>query len=203
MNSSYRFAAASGLLAVAVLGGCASDPFTVKSPESIILREAQTTSDTLAKSLKGRLTAILDTKRVALGENLLVSSLVDVNDVASSSPFGRIFSEQMAAAFAQRGLTVMELKMTDVVRVGNPAGRSAAGGKRTWDEGEFVLSRNAQDIAEQRGATTVIAGTYAVGGEEVLVSVRALDAKSGRILAARNFSVPYSTELFQGGRLLR
>ena len=201
MNFTLRFSTAAAILTAALLAGCVSDPFNTKSPESVILHEAQVTSDALAKSLKGRLIAIQDTKHVALGESLLVSSLVDVNDVTSSSSFGRIFSEQMAAAFAQHGIAVTELKLTDVVRVGNP--RAANSGRKGWDEGEFVLSRNAQDLAEQRGATTVIAGTYAIGGEEVLVSVRALDAKSGRIVGARNFSVPYSMELFQGGRLLR
>ncbi len=201
MNPSFRFFSYLTFLSAGILAGCASDPLSTKTPESVILREAQTTSDALAKSLKGRLAAVQDTKRVSLSESVLVSSLVDVNDVASSSPFGRIFAEQMAAAFAQRGLAVTELKMADVIRMGNP--RGVRGGNRGWDEGEFVLSRNAQDLADQRGATTIIAGTYAVGSEEVLVSVRALDAKSGRILAARNFSVPYSIELFQGGRLIR
>jgi hypothetical protein len=56
--------------------------------------------------------------------------------------------------------------------------------------GEFVLSRNLQQIASEHKAVAIIAGTYAVGKTHSIVSLRAIDVATKRIIAGHDYALP-------------
>ena len=99
------------------------------------------TVDQLMKNCLNR----LDTDRP-----LIVASLVSVDDSTQSSTYGRMSAEIIANRLAQLGYQVKELKMNQnriYIRKG---------------QGEFVLSRELQNIAGQHDVQAVVVGTYAL-----------------------------------------
>ena len=82
---------------------------------------------------------------------VIVASLVSVDDIHQSSTFGRMSAEIIANRFSQLGFPVKELKMN----------QNQIYIKRR--QGEFILSRDIQDIATKHNVQAVVVGTYAVG----------------------------------------
>ena len=76
---------------------------------------------------------------------ILVTSLVNVDDLKSSSTFGRLLGDQASNRLVQRGYVVKELRLGNslVVREGT---------------GELILSRDAQKISRQVSAQAILAG---------------------------------------------
>lgn len=82
---------------------------------------------------------------------IIVTSLVNINDLEQSSSMGRMAGEMLANELSQKGFRIKELKM----------GQSKIFIKEK--KGEFILSRNLQEIARAYDVQAVLVGTYAVG----------------------------------------
>lgn len=113
---------------------------------------------------------------------ILVATLVNINDMQTSSAFGRMSSEQIGSRLANSGLPVAEIKLRESILV--EEGR-----------GELMLSRNAREIARARGAQAVVVGTYATGKDAVYVNVRLVSAMDGRILSSHDYVVPMTRDV--------
>ena len=116
---------------------------------------------------------------------IIVTSLVDVDDLSKSSSMGRMASEIIANKLSQQGFAVKELKM----------GKNKIFVKEGM--GEFILSRKIKEIAESYDVQAVLAGTYAIGEEvekkmygdqlftqpltKVYMSVRIIETKTNNI----------------------
>ena len=83
-------------------------------------------------------------------DKIIVASFVDINNLTSSSPFGRIMAEQVGSRLAQKGYKVIEMKLRQ-------SSVFVEEGK-----GEFLLSRDLKDISLNHKASAVVVGTYAV-----------------------------------------
>lgn len=113
---------------------------------------------------------------------ILVASFVNIDDVQRSSTLGRTLAEQMGSRFTQKGYKVIEIKLrTNSVFVR---------GVRENDEGEFMLSRELQDISFQHDAHAVLVGTYGKGPEMVYVMAKLIRTQDNVILGAYDFSLP-------------
>ncbi|HXH04461.1 MAG TPA: FlgO family outer membrane protein [Candidatus Competibacteraceae bacterium] len=110
---------------------------------------------------------------------LLYGSFVNVNAMEDSSALGRIMSEQIGSRFAQKGYTVIDMKLRNNVFI-----------KQGGDEGEFVLSRSVKELAQNHNASAIIAGTYAVGRRSVYVSARLIRAADSVVLASYDYNLP-------------
>ena len=103
---------------------------------------------------------------------IIVASLVSVDDIHRSSTFGRMAAEIIANRFSQLGYPVKELKMSQnqiYVKRG---------------EGEFILSRDIQNIATKHDVQAVVVGTYAVdkaGYRDVHICLKIVDPVSNVI----------------------
>jgi len=111
------------------------------------------------------------------GKPILIASLVNINNLETSSALGRMIAEQMSSRLVTMGYSVVELKLRNsfLIKEG---------------KGEFILSRDVRDISRSRGAQAVIAGTYAVGAKAVFVNVRLIRATDSKILAAHDYTLP-------------
>lgn len=107
----------------------------------------------------------------------LMTSLSDINNLEKSIPLGRLIGEQLSARFAQRGYTVLEIKLHS----------GAIVIPRT---GEFILSRELRDIGRMHNANVAVAGTYAIGQNQVYLTLKMLDCKSGRIVSSYAYTLP-------------
>lgn len=113
---------------------------------------------------------------------ILVATLVNINDLQSSSAFGRMSSEQIGSRLANSGLPVAEMKLREAILV--EEGR-----------GELMLSRDARNIARARGAQALVVGTYATGRDAVYVNVRLVGATDGRVLSSHDYVVPMTRDV--------
>ncbi len=101
-------------------------------------------------------------------ETVIVTSIVNIDDMHRSSTLGRMSSEMIANRLAQHGYTVREIKMGRNIFVSEA-------------EGEFILSRELHEIGEKHDVQGFIVGTYAKGetrqftNTEVFVSLRYVD----------------------------
>jgi len=122
------------------------------------------------------------TPNVPADSRLLVTTIADINDLANSSPLGRLLGEQLGSRLAQLGYTVLEVKLNkDAVMMSG--------------SGEFALSRAVQEYAQKQGATAVVAGTYAIGKDMVYVTLKLLDWRDSRVISAYAYTLPLGSNV--------
>jgi len=104
---------------------------------------------------------------------IIVASLVSIDNIQKSSTFGRMSSEIIASRLSQVGYNVKELKMSQ-----NQIYIKKA-------EGEFVLSRDMQQIATKHNVQAIVVGTYAVskfgGYRDINICLKIVDPVSNII----------------------
>lgn len=113
---------------------------------------------------------------------ILISSLVDINNIEQSSPLGRIMSDQIGSRLAQKGFVIMEVKLRESLYVKKQGG-------------EFLLSRSVRDISKFHNAQAMLVGTYAQGMDRIYISTRILSAEKGQIISSYDFSIPLTDNL--------
>lgn len=154
-----------GLLSLAI-AACAPTPYerqraallNEKLKETNIIESTEQATDRLL----GQCNIFLD-KNVPI----IVTSLVDIDDVRKSSTLGRMSSEIVANRLAQHGYKVHEIKMGQDIFVSD-----------SDSEGEFILSRELQQIGQRHNVQGFIVGTYAVGTYALGKRTRYLDTQA-------------------------
>lgn len=110
-------------------------------------------------------------------DTIVVASFVDVNNLNTSSAFGRIMAEQVGSRLAQKGYKVIEMKLRQnsiFVEEG---------------KGEFLLSRDIKNISLNHNASAVVVGTYAYSYDKIYVSTRFVNPSNSVILASFDYGV--------------
>jgi TolB-like protein len=115
---------------------------------------------------------------------IVVTTIVDVDDLSKSSSFGRLASQLVADRFAQRGFLVHEVDYAGTLTL-RPA------------TGETVLSRDVSRVPQAVNAQALVEGTYTVGGRAVYLSIRLIKADDGTLLSSADVVIPLNcnTEL--------
>ena len=134
------------------------------SSTKTLLDYSQEAADGLAKSVGP------GTRRI------LVASVADVNNVERANPFGRMSGEQIASRLAHLGYEVEEAKFRTAMAV--------------TKQGEFALSREVSKIVHDHNVDAIVTGTYAIGGRNVHVSLRLIEADTSRVLGTFDYTVP-------------
>jgi TolB-like protein len=119
-------------------------------------------------------------RRTDVGQ-VLIASLANVDDLDSSSTFGRISADEVGSRLAQRGFAVTEARMRGAFVI-KPSG-------------EFMLSDEVKLLAQQQAADTVLVGTYADSAIQVLVSLKLVRVSDSAIVAAADYSIPLTPQL--------
>jgi len=168
----FAWLTASVLLLSLIVAGCSSNNVIVQEPRVDLLAELQKAARELMKK-----TARLDQDRP-----VIITTLVNIDDLQQSSTFGRQVSEVFSSAIASRDIPVVELKMRETVFVREGTG-------------ELVLSRELRHLSTSHDAQAVLAGTYAVGGKNLYVNVRIIKTTDNRVLGSHNFSLPINGDI--------
>ncbi|PXX43476.1 MULTISPECIES: FlgO family outer membrane protein [Aquitalea] len=113
---------------------------------------------------------------------LLVATLVNVNELTESSSLGRLFSEQIAARLAKRGLQIKELKLRDNLFI-----------KQT--EGELMLSREVTEVSKSHKAQAVVVGTYAVSPSMVYINLKIVNPNGNLVISAHDYAMPIDANI--------
>jgi TolB-like protein len=170
-------------LALALLSGCQTAPPAPIGPERYIELTYEA-ADKLIGQL-GRQKAYANKS-----EPILVATLVNVDELESSSRMGRSLSEQVAARLTQSGYKVVEVKLRGALFV-----------KRS--EGELLLSREITQISQSYSAPAVVVGTYAAAENFVHVNLKVVAADTQLVLAAADYGLPLDNNtkiLLRSGR---
>lgn len=126
--------------------------------------------------------------RGATNGPIAITTFVNVDNIESSSTFGRILSEQLMSELSMRGYDVLEM-------------RQGQGMRMVEDEGEFNLSREAKALKHANPkVAAVLVGTYAVSPVRVYVNARLLDPRTSTIVSVGSVEMGKTAEI---GRLLR
>jgi len=116
-----------------------------------------------------------------------VTTMVNLDDLYSTSSFGRMFSEQMMSELSMRGFDVVELRHADALQF-------------LADAGEFALSRDIGSVRRARDLSGVVVGTYVTSPERVYVNVRMVDPSTSLIVSSASAEMTKTREL---ARMLR
>jgi TolB-like protein len=114
---------------------------------------------------------------------ILFTSFVDLDDLNTSSTFGRLLGEQVASRMSQLGYRVVELKLRQGSMV------------VSQEAGEMILSRDLRDVRTNHDTQAVLVGTYVVTENAVIVSARLLSTLDGAILATRDATLRKTREI--------
>ncbi|WP_415890788.1 FlgO family outer membrane protein [Neptuniibacter sp. SY11_33] len=120
---------------------------------------------------------------------IMTASFANIDNLSSSSTFGRMAAEVISAGLTKRGYKVIEVKMRDSLFIKQRAG-------------EFMLSRQLQNISQQHDAQAVLLGTYAIGGENLYVNARLVRTVDNIVLSSHDFVLPLNRDIKRllGGR---
>ena len=114
-------------------------------------------------------------------EPVLVSTIVNVNDLRTASPMTRMLTEQIGGALNRHGFDVKEIKLRRNLLVERG--------------GEYLLSRDVKEIAADQDAGAVMTGTYAMNENVLVVNVRLLDAETASVIASASRQIGVSEEM--------
>ncbi len=168
-----------GLLAVGALPGCASYYYGEKYGSDFSL--GQKTEDLITSSYRAA-DAVLQMAPIDLRAPVLVATLVNLEALYVSSPFGRVVSEQIAGRFVQRGVPVPELRLRDAVAL-------------VPETGALLLSRELRDVSRSQAAQAVLVGTYTVSRRQVFVSLKLVRPEGNTTIAAFDYAMPMTDDL--------
>ena len=108
---------------------------------------------------------------------ILSTSFINLDNITSTSSFGKLLGGQIASRFSQHGYRVIDLghkKKGLVVRKRN---------------GETALSRDIKTIGSSYNAQAIIVGTYVVSNDLAYVSVKIVGTSDNSILTSYDFTM--------------
>lgn len=172
------------LLSGMVLSGCVTSPSTthplvsqpVGGQRSIGLEEASyLAADSMVAQIK---------EKFHVRQTVLPASFVEDKNLEQSSAMGRMLAQQVASRFTQAGYSVIEIKLRKQVRLVKGEG-----------EGQFLLSRELEKIAESHNASAVLVGSYVATPSVLFVNTQLILVKGGIVLASQDYKIPLTREL--------
>lgn len=131
--------------------------------------------------------SLLATARPAIDGNdafdrtrpVIYATTVDLNNYSTTSNFGRLMGEALATALTQHWrnkVVKMTLRQGSVPIVPN--------------QGEFLLSREVQDLATDYHAGAVLVSSYSVALDKVYVAVELINVDFNSVVASTMFEIP-------------
>lgn len=124
---------------------------------------------------------------LSLDTPIIVGTLSDINRFENSTPLGRLIPEQVGTRLAQLGYNVQEVKLRKSINVNNDLGTS----------GEFLTSRDPEDISSEQQAGAVVTGTYTIATKNVMINLRMVDTQTRRVLGAYDYTMPVNSDIRQ------
>lgn len=112
-------------------------------------------------------------------QRIILTTFVNIDDLYETSRFGRTLSEALSTRMFRHGFGVIEI-------------RKAADLQVKITSGELVLSRDALLLADGHAIDAVVAGTYALTPDSVIVNARMLNGLSDEVLSVAGLEIQRS-----------
>lgn len=111
-----------------------------------------------------------------------VTTFVNLDDLRTTSSFGRVCGEQLMSELTMRGYDVIELRHSDALQL-------------LSNNGEFALSRDISQVRRERDLGGVIVGTYVVSPVRVYLNARLIDPSTSKVLSAGSVEMEKTQEI--------
>jgi TolB-like protein len=116
-------------------------------------------------------------------QKIVTTTFVDLNDMQQTYPFGRLSGELAAARLSHHGLAAVNLNIrNDSVSI-------------VEREGQFLLSRDIEELAAKHCADAALVGTFTESDETVFVSQRLVNIHDSTIIGAIDYEIPKGPKL--------
>ena len=99
----------------------------------------------------------------------VITSFVNLNNLAETSPFGLLVGEHLMHELQMRGWPITDLRLTRDLIIN--------------ETGEFSLSRDMKRLREKLPAVNVVTGTYTATNDGLLLSVRVIELATGHVVS--------------------
>ncbi len=113
------------------------------------------------------------------GERILLTSMVNLDNLYESSAFGRTMTESLSTCLFRYGFRVAEVRKAPSLFIRDR-------------EGELLLSRDAALVAKSQAVQGIVTGTYSLTPTTVIINVRLLDAGSQEVLSVAGMELQRS-----------
>ena len=111
-----------------------------------------------------------------------VTTFVNLDDLRTTSSFGRVCGEQLMSELTMRGYDVVELRHSDALQF-------------LSNNGEFALSRDIANVRRERDLGGIVVGTYVVSPVRVYMNARLVDPSTSKVLSAGSVEMPKTKEI--------
>lgn len=166
------FRVLTGVCAGLTIAGCSLLDLTSMGYSGLI-QSNYAASDVLVANSKGFL---ID------GVPVVVTTVVNIDELEQSSTLGRLIGEQVSARFAQTGIKVVEMKLQKAIYIKK-------------GQGELMLTREIKDLAASHNAQAIVVGTYSRAATAVFVNLKIVQPESNIVIAAHDYSLPLNDNI--------
>lgn len=125
---------------------------------------------------------LLADAKLPLGAAVIMATVVNIDDIESSSTLGRLISEQISSRFVQAEMNVIEMKFRENVYI-------------KQNTGELMLTREIGKIAKTHSANAVVVGTYAMANSAVYVNLKIINPSTNVVIAATDYILPMNRDI--------
>lgn len=164
------------LLVIFLITGCGQQ-LPTSGTVSIITPDFFGIGEEIALQLAGNLRQPLNS-----GEDVIMTTVVDLDDLHQTSRFGRTLTEAVATRMFQHGFTVIEVRKSTELLVENKSG-------------ELMLTRDVTLLASEFPVRTVVVGTYALTPDTVIVNMKIVDVYSHEVLSVAGLEIQRSASI--------
>ena len=155
------------MLSATVLSGCSTSSQPLIKDVDLV-EVSYDAVDTLLKKLS---------QPIPKGSLIVVTTLVNVDDLNQTSAFGRIVSDQIASAFNNSGYRIKGMEMPTSLLAKEEGGM-------------LYLSDEAKETLIKHNASALVVGKFAAGRRTAYVSLRIVDLNSKNIISSTDYAVP-------------
>jgi len=106
----------------------------------------------------------------------VVSTVMDLNNLESASPLGRLIGEHLAHHLIVRGWSIVEPRLNRELAFN--------------DAGEFAMSHTDRRKPFTTDMRNIVTGTYLVTSDGILVNLKMDDSSTGRIVSSAQTRIP-------------
>ena len=116
----------------------------------------------------------IDHKQV--NSSYLIGSFVDLNNMSHTNPMGRLIAENLIHELQVRAWRIFEPRLMQNIMIN--------------EGGEFVLSRDVKQLRDKFGVSAVVAGTYIVANDHIVINARVVNVESGIVMSSGQIQIP-------------
>ncbi len=105
---------------------------------------------------------------------VVVTTIVDNNNLAKTTKFGRVLQEHISSRFSQMGYTVREIKLGSSLYI-EP------------QSGETILTRDLTQLDDGNDAQAILVGTFSRSNRILYISTRLVNPVNNNIIASDDY----------------